>query len=142
MRVRSAFLVAVFAGIGGGLAGCPSDSCPLESPQVGALPGSCTEVAGQPVSYPVALCPLCNLTNASCDVTVAGGSIYLDVKMEACSGGGSCPLPPACDASPTRCTFTAPATPGTYPVVIADGQGGQISRTLTVIASGAESCLL
>jgi hypothetical protein len=146
MKIRSAVGIAAVAGFAVGLTGCPADSCSLESPQVGAIPGSCTEVAGQPVNYPVRLCPTCNQTGATCvaDVSkaVTDGVIYLDMKVEACSGGNSCP-PPTCLTNATTCTFTAPTTPGTYAVLIYDaGQQTTIQRPLEVIASGAESCAL
>ena len=71
-----------------------ADECALESPQVSATPGTCTEVASQPVSYPVRLCPTCNQTGATCvpDLSAAGttGDIYLDIKVEACTDPNSC----------------------------------------------------
>jgi hypothetical protein len=148
MTIRSAVRVAVLAAVGAGLTGCPSDSCPLESPKVSATPGTCTEVAGQPVSYPVRLCPSCNQTGATCvanlsDVGAGSGSIFLDTKMEACSGGNSCP-PPSCDPNPFTCAFTAPSTPGTYQVIVVDGATGTpITGQLSVVAPGTpESCVL
>ncbi len=143
MRLRSAVTIGIVAAVAAGLTGCPSDSCPLESPQVSATPGTCTAVQGQPVNYPVRLCPACNQTGATCaaDVSQAQtGYIYLDVKMQACSGGNSCP-PPSCNANPNSCTFTAPSA-GNYTVVISDGQGGTISNPLQVVANGTPSCAL
>ncbi len=145
MRVRSAGIVAVLAAVVVGGAGCPS-SCPLESPQVdpSALPASCTAAAGQPVTYPVRLCPTCNQTSASCDVNLSGvgagsGPIYLDTKVEACSGSASCPA--SCQTNPIGCTFNAPAMPGTYTVIVYDGTSGNTQQSqLTVTAGGAASC--
>jgi len=135
----TAAAVALFA------AGC-GESCPTESPQVSALaqPG-CTEVAGQPVSYPVRLCPTCNQTGATCDVDLSqvgsAGTIFLDPKVEACTGTGGCG--PSCALNTLTCTFTAPATPGTYTVVAYDpGTNTTRESTMLVIASGPESCPL
>jgi hypothetical protein len=145
MRMRSAVLIGAVAVVAGALAGCPSDSCPLETPQVSTVPGTCQAAPGQQVSYPVRLCPACNQTGATCSADlsqVANGYIYLDVKAEACSSGSSCPTP-SCDTNPTSCTFTAPAASSTpYNVVIPDGQGGTITRQLEVQAGATYSCAL
>ncbi len=145
MKTRSAVMIAAIAG---GLAGCPSDqSCPLETPKVDATPSTCTEDAGQPVSYPVRLCPTCNLTGVSCAPNLSGvgagsGAIYLDVKAEACTDANSCGGA-TCQLNATTCDFTAPSTPGTYQVIVFDGATGQpLTNDLVVIASGPESCAL
>ncbi len=142
MRTRSAVLIGTVAAVAGALAGCPS-SCPLETPQVSNVPANgCTVNAGQPITYEVRLCPSCNLSSATCEPQMSGNSIFLDVKMEACSGGSSCPVPPACDANATPCSFTV-ATAGSYNVIIPDGQGGTYTRTLDVVPAGAAtSCAL
>jgi Tfp pilus assembly protein PilW len=144
MRIRNALTLVAAAALAAGLAGCPSESCDLESPQVSALPASCTQVAGQPVTYPVRLCPTCNQFGATCvaDLSAAAtsGDIYLDTKVEACDDPGTCGGP-ACSINALTCTFTAPATPGTYTVIALDGLTGQPKEsTLTVIAGGAEFC--
>ena len=51
MEIRSAMTMAALAAVVAGVAGCPADECALESPQVSATPGTCTEVASQPVAY-------------------------------------------------------------------------------------------
>jgi hypothetical protein len=142
--MRSAVLIGTVAAVAGGLAGCPSDSCPLETPQVSTVPGTCQAAPGQQVSYPVRLCPACNQTGATCSADlsrVADGYIYLDVKAEACSSGNSCPTP-ACDTNPTYCAFAAPSATGNYNVVIPDGQGGNITRQLQVESGVASNCVL
>jgi hypothetical protein len=137
--MRSAVGIAALAAIGAGLAGCPSsNSCPLETPQVNALP-TCTEPPNQPVSYPVRLCPTCNQTAASCTVQISGQDIFLDLKVEACGDSNSCGGA-GCSPGPTVCNFTTPATPGTYNVTATDA-GGTQSGTL-VVASGPASCTL
>lgn len=147
-RIPSAARAATLIAAAAALAGCPSsEPCPLESPQVSAIPGACTEVAGQPVTYPVRLCPTCNQTGASCvvDLSAVGagsGDIFLDTKVEACTGSGSCP--PSCAVNAISCTFNAPATPGTYNVIALDGATGQpVESVLFVVAPGTpESCAL
>ncbi len=146
MKTRSAVLVGTLVAAAAGIAGCPSNQCPMESPQVNAngIPTSCTAVAGQSVTYPVQICPTCNQTSATCtaDLSAVGsGSIYLDTKVEACSGSASCP--PSCQANPLSCAFTAPSTPGTYQVIVVDGATGNTQTSqLTVNTSGPPSCAL
>jgi hypothetical protein len=143
MSGRNAVLVVALAAVA---AGCDGDTCPTETPQVSALPGSCTELAGQPVSYPVRLCPTCNQTGAICDVDMSAvgagtGDIFLDPKVEACSDATSCP--PACELNAITCTFSAPAIAGTYTVIAFDPASGATRESqLEVISSGAESCAL
>jgi hypothetical protein len=138
--MRNAFHLAAVAGVAVGLAGCPSETCDLESPQVSALPSSCTQVASQPVSYPVRLCPTCNQFGATCDVTISGNEIFVDTKVEACEDSSTCGGP-ACEVNATTCEFTAPATPGTYAVIAFDGLTGQPREgDLFVIAGGDEFC--
>jgi len=120
-----------------------TDKCPTETPQVSGISSSCIEVAGQPVSYPLRLCPTCNQIGAVCDVDLSAAStsreIFLDPKVESCSASNSCP--PACDPNPLLCTFTAPSAPGDYTVSVYDpAQNTTLVGTLTVIPSGAESC--
>jgi hypothetical protein len=143
--MRSAMTAVALAAGAVGLTGCPADSCPLEAPQVSAVPTSCTEVAGQPVSFPVRLCPTCNQSGATCvaDMSAVGtsGDIFLDIKVEACTGSSSCP--PACQLNAITCTFNAPASPGPYKVLTFDGATGNTNTSqLVVIAQGAESCAL
>jgi hypothetical protein len=143
MRTRNA---AVAAALVLAAAGCGEDSCPTETPQVSALAGSCVQVANQPVSYPVRLCPTCNQTGVTCDVDMSAvgpgsGDIFLDPKVEACTSANTCP--PTCDLNSITCAFTAPATPGTYTVIAYDPATDTTREsTLVVIDSGAESCSL
>lgn len=144
MRVFRAVLVAAVAAGVVALGGC-EEQCALESPEVQGLPSSCTEVAGQPVSYPVRLCPTCNQTAATCvpdlSAVATSGEIYLDVKVEACVDSTSCA--PGCAPGPLVCSFTAPATPDTYRIITFDGLTGQtVEADLLVVASGPESCAL
>ncbi len=148
MRTRSAVLIGTVAAMAGGLAGCPSSSCPLETPQVSGTPGTCTELAGQPVSYPLRLCPTCNQTGVTCApnlsaVGAGSGPIYLDVKAEACNDSTSCGGA-GCQLNQATCEFTAPSTPGTYQIIVIDGATGQPvpGAQLQVVASGPTSCAL
>ena len=148
MRMRGWVIVAAAAAAGFGLAGCPSSSCPKESPQVnaGGIPTSCTAAAGQPVTYPVRICPTCNQSSATCVVDMSAaatsGDIFLDTKVETCSGSGSCSQ--GCQASPISCTFTAPAASATpYMVTVFDGGSGTtLTSQLTVTQGGPASCAL
>jgi hypothetical protein len=142
MTIRSALVLATLAALAVGVSGCPSSSCPMESPQVNGLPASCTAPVGQQVSYPVRLCPTCNQSSASCAVDLSAatttGDIFLDTKVEACSGSSSCP--PACQTNPILCTFTPPGA-GTYKVTVFDGATGQTQTSQLVVSQGgASSC--
>lgn len=142
MRIRN---VAAVAALALAAAACNDETCPTESPEVSALPGSCTELAGEPVIYPVRLCPTCNQTGATCDVDMSAvstsGDIFLDTKVEACTSSSSCP--PTCEVNAVTCTFMAPSTPGTYTVIAYDAATGQTRESqLTVIETGGESCAL
>ncbi len=140
MRTRSAVLAATLAAMAAATAGCPSStSCPLETPQVNALP-TCTEPPSQAVSYPVRLCPTCNQTGASCSVQRSGNDIFLDIKVEACSDSNSCGGA-GCAPGPTVCNFTTPATAGTYNVTATDA-GGPVNGTLVVSTTQPASCTL
>ncbi len=140
MRIRGgALIVAAAAAAGFGLAGCPSSSCPMETPQVNALP-SCTEPPNHALSYPVRLCPTCNQTGASCSVQMSGNDIFLDLKVEACNDASSCGGA-GCNPGPTICSFTTPASEGTYNVTATDA-GGTVNGTLVVSASVPASCQL
>ncbi len=137
MRIRGALIVAAAAAAGFGLAGCPSSSCPMETPQVNAIP-NCTEPPNQAVSYEVRLCPTCNQTGATCAVQIAGNSIFFDIKVEACNDASSCGGA-GCAQGPTMCNFTTPATPDTYNITATDA-GGTITGTLVVSAGATPSC--
>lgn len=145
MKLRHVVSVAAVALVA---AGCGNeDSCPTESPEVDALATGCIERAGEPVSFPVRLCPTCNQTGAVCDVDLSAvragsGEIFLDTKVEACIPLSSCPGV-SCDLAPLQCAFTAPSTPGTYTVIAFDPSTNATKQTdLLVIGSGAESCAL
>lgn len=145
MKLRNGIAVA-FAALALVVAGCGDDetSCPTETPQVSALASGCVERAGEPVSFPVRLCPTCNQIGARCDVdlsAVGTGQIFLDPKVESCESASTCP--PACDLNTISCSFTAPAAPGTYTVIAFDPATNQTRQAdLLVIPSGAESCAL
>lgn len=131
--VGAAAVALAIVGCNGG-----TGSCPTETPQVSAL-GDCTQVANQPVSYPVQLCPTCNQIISACDVQVAGNTIFLDPRVETCDATNSCP--PACAQNTSACSFTAPPTPDVYVVEAFDPASNQTrTGTLTVVASGPESC--
>lgn len=142
--MRKPFVIAAVA-VGLVATGCNEDKCPTESPQVSALAQSCTQRAGEPVTYPVRLCPTCNQTGATCDVDMSAvgngsGAIFLDPKVEACDVANSCP--PACELNAINCTFTAPA-PGEYTILAFDPTTNATKEsTLVVVASGAEFCNL
>jgi hypothetical protein len=115
------------------------DTCPTETPQVDDL-ADCTAGAGSLVQYPVRLCPTCDQVISSCDVQISGTTIFLDPKVESCDPSNSCP--PACQANPSTCNFTAPSGPGTYTVSAYDPARNQtVDGTLVVVAAGGlESC--
>ena len=139
MKVRSAVMLATLAAVAAGLAGCPSDSCPIETPQVNSLP-TCTEPPSRAVSYPVRLCPTCNQTGATCAVQMSGQDIFLDIKVEACQDANSCGGA-GCAPGPTFCSFTTPAATGTYNIIATDA-GGTVNGTLVVSATEPASCTL
>jgi hypothetical protein len=145
MKLRNVVSVAAVALVA---AGCGNeDSCPTESPQIDALAAGCIERAGEPVNFPVRLCPTCNQTDAVCDVDLSAvragsGEIFLDPRVEACTPSSSC-SGASCQVSPLTCAFAAPATPGTYTVIVFDPSTNQTRQSdLVVIPSGAESCVL
>ena len=142
MKARSAVGMAAFAATvaaAAALSGCPADSCPLETPQVDALP-TCTEPPNQAIAYPVRLCPTCNQTSASCSVQMSGRDIFLDLKVEACDDPNSCGGA-GCFPGPTICSFTTPSAVDTYNVTATDA-GGQVSGTLVVSNTEPASCAL
>jgi hypothetical protein len=145
MTTRSGLVMAAAViGAAVGLTGCPADSCPLETPQVNALP-SCIEPPSQAITYPVRLCPTCNQTGASCDPDlsqVSSGIIFLDIKVEACSDSNSCGGA-GCAPGPTTCAFTTPAAQGTYRVITSNAAtGGTMEGSLLVTTSQPASCAL
>src|SRR5512132_979112 len=102
MRTRDAVVAAAVAFVA---AGCGEDTCPTETPQVSQV-ADCTVRPGAAVSYPVQLCPTCNVDLSA----VGAGAIFLDPKVEVCSQGNTCP--PTCEAAAFACTFTAPSAEG------------------------------
>ncbi len=140
MKTHDAVMLGILVAVAVGVVGCPSsNSCPLETPQVNALP-TCTEPPNQPVSYPVRLCPTCNQTAASCNVQISGQTIFLDLKVEACGDSTSCGGA-GCSPGPTVCSFTTPGTPGNYNVTATDA-GGTVSGILVVSSTSPASCAL
>ena len=135
LAIAAALAVAVLA------AGC-GNKCNDQTPPVSAVPASCTAVAGSQVSMPVHVCPKCDQGTPTCDAhPLNGGQIVLEPVSEVCDPNSSCPLvdPASCPFATMSCTFTAPANPDTYQLVVVTPEG-QITRTLTVVASGATSC--
>jgi predicted small lipoprotein YifL len=115
--MRNRHVACVVAAALLGLAGC-AEKCPTESPGVDAVQ-SCTVRPGASVSMRVRVCERCNQTATTCQVDIQGGTIQLDPVSEACTDSAGCP--PGCNLDPNiTCTFTAPATEGTYDVLVYD----------------------
>lgn len=141
MRTRFPLLAAVFAAAL--VAGCGDSAkkCPTESPQVNNVPGNCTVAVGQPVTFPLQLCPRCNQSLTGCNVDMSsanasGGTIFLDPVVEVCDSGTSCP--PSCLANGATCSFTPPTsnTGVSYTVTVYDpGTNGPRSTTITTGSS-------
>ncbi len=141
MRTRDVLMVAVLGAVGLWSAGCPSSSCPLETPQVNALP-TCTEPPSRQITYPVQLCPTCNQTGATCSVQMSGNDIFLDLKAEACNDSTSCGGA-GCAPGPTTCSFTTPSAEGNYRVVTSNAAtGGTIESQLVVSSTQPANCTL
>ena len=123
------------------LAACGGTSCPTESPKISSLPPSCVLNAGAQVSVGIHVCPTCNQTSASCSVVDKSATdqiIQLDPSVEACTSNSSCPI--SCDTAALQCTFTAPATAGTYMIAVFNPETGQLDQVpLTVVASGGST---
>jgi hypothetical protein len=133
----SILAVAALAAAG---AGC-GEKCATKAPDVQAMATGCTAVAGQPITYPVRVCPACNLTSVTCtDVQISGNQIFLNPTAEECADPSSCST--SCALQPASCTFTVP-TSGTYTVTVYDpATGDPLSQTLTVVDAGSPSCFL
>ncbi len=130
-----------FAAVAG--AGCGSSKCPMETPGVSRVP-SCTVAPGTTVTVQVQACITCNQAAPSCSVDLSGigsSQIFLDPQAEACESVTSCPSS-SCASNPfIDCTFTAPSTTGSYPLVAFDPTTNS-SRTgrLDVQAGASYSC--
>jgi hypothetical protein len=140
-RTRTAPL-ALSAALAVVAAGCGSNkSCTDATPEVSAVPASCSAVAGASVTVPLHVCPRCDQSFPACDVHPLNGSqLVLEPVSQVCDPNSSCPLvdPASCPFSTLNCTFTAPG-PGTYQLVVVTPEGAT-QRDLVVVASGSTSC--
>lgn len=136
MQTRNVLSAAALAAAALLVAGCGNDTCPTETPKIDAIE-SCTVAPGAAVQVKVRACPTCNQNITRCEVDVQGGQIQLDPLAEACDSSTSCP--PSCATDEVVCTFTAPSTPGSYPMFAYNGAGGTVGGTLDV-SSGALFC--
>ena len=139
---RNALLIGLLAaGVVVG-AGCSGEGCRTEPPVVEQLPSCPDVVPGGDVTVGIHICPTCNQTSAECSVDLSGigagsGTIFFDVRVQACEDVSSCPLPtPSCELPLTPCRFTAPTVPGTYTLMASDGVSGVVVGDLTVDAGG------
>jgi hypothetical protein len=119
-------------------AGC-GQKCSDQTPPLKAAP-SCEVLASAPVTVPLAVCPRCDQGSPRCLVHLeqaSQGQITLEPVSEVCDPSSSCPTvdPTSCPATPLACSFTAPAAPASYQLIVATPSGVE-ERTLTVIASG------
>jgi hypothetical protein len=142
MRIRAVTFAAAVGALGA-LAGC-GDKCNEQTPPVAGVP-NCTAQAGTQVTVPIQVCPKCDQEASTCTVDMAAigqNVIELVPLSEVCDASSSCPIvdPVSCPARPAGCTFTAPTTPGDYDLVVVTEAGRQVTRTLTVVSSGALSC--
>lgn len=142
MRNRSLMLAALALALGVAAAGC-GKTCNDQTPTVSGAQ-NCQAVAGSPVTMQLHVCPKCDQGTPECLVhldNVGSGQISLEPVAEVCDPNSSCPLvdPASCPFAALNCTFTAPATPGPYTVVVVTPEGPD-QRTLTVVASGSTSC--
>ncbi len=142
MKISHAILAAAAAIAA---AGCGSEKCPTENPEVSAMPASCAASPGATVGYPLKLCPTCNQTGITCDVDTSGvgvgsGTIFLDPKAEVCESSSSCP--PSCSTQDTVCTFTAPSAQGSYTVSVYNPGSGQTETAPLQVTPGGGSCAI
>jgi hypothetical protein len=143
MRTRTrTTLLALSAALAVLAAGCgSSNSCTDATPEVSAVPASCTAVAGSSVTMPVHVCPKCDQSFPACDVHPLNGTqLVLEPVSQVCDPNSSCPVvdPATCPFATLNCTFTAPAA-GTYQLVVVTPEGAT-QRDLVVVASGSTSC--
>lgn len=136
MKTRNALSAAALSAAALLAAGCGTDTCPTETPKIDAIQ-SCTVAPGATVQVKLRACPTCNQNITRCEVDFQGGQIQLDPLAEACDSSTSCP--PSCAPDEVVCTFTAPTTPGSYPMFAFNGTSGTVNGTLDV-SSGALSC--
>lgn len=145
MRIRAITFAAAVTALGA-LAGC-GDKCNEQTPPVAGVP-NCTAQAGSQVTVPIQVCPKCDQEASTCTVDMANiGSNVIELVplSQVCDASSSCPIvdPASCPAKPAGCTFTAPTPttfPTTYDIVVVTEAGRQVTKTLTVVQSGALSC--
>ncbi len=147
MRTRTAAFAVTAAALGI-LAGCGDNKCNDQTPPISAVP-SCTAGAETQVSVPINVCPRCDQGPTTCTVDLAsanpmgGNAIELVPLSPVCEANSSCPIvdPASCPAAAVNCTFTTPATLGSYTLVVITPEGTQVpNKTFNVAASGSLNC--
>lgn len=121
------------------LAAC-DNKCPTTNPKVqtGGVPactGGSAIQAGAQTTIRIGVCPRCDESYDQCNVTMPAGDniIQLDPLVQVCEPSNSCGTE-ACNL--VTCTFTAPATPGTYRLFVNSSNVGLIEQSLEVVGSG------
>jgi hypothetical protein len=126
------------------IAGCgqANNGCPTETPEVRQVQ-SCTVAPGATVTVGLNVCPTCNQNPVTCTVDlsqVASSQIIaLDPLADACQPPSSCPSP-SCAAKPVSCTFTAPATPDVYTLIVYDPATNTTRSGTLTVGAGPSSC--
>ncbi len=122
------------------LAAC-DNKCPTTNPKIaaGGVPTCSGIQPGVTVQVKLGVCPRCDEAFDACNVTLpAAGDkiIQLDPIVQVCQADNSCPNPPtSCNA--VTCTFTAPATPDTYQLLVYDPAQGPLQAPFQVTAGGS-----
>ena len=128
----AAVLVAgALAGVGCG----SSTSCKTESVALQSLPSCAAAAPGASVTVPLHVCPACYQSSPRCDVQIAGGTIFLDARAEACDDPSSCSTEPSCYAG-AQCSFQAPAEVGGYYMQMYDPTTGQAESVSFTVSDG------
>ncbi len=135
-------LAAAAAAAMAALAGCGSKDCPSLTPNLSNLPASCAYAPGAPVSVAIGVCPTCTQSDATCtpvlDNLATDKVIQLDPVVKMCEPDNSCPLPPTCGL--VSCSFDAPASAGSYSLLVVDQAGTQHSIPFSVQPGNPNSC--
>ncbi len=129
-------LVLLALPLAAALAGC-GDTCTATAADVSAV-GSCsgTVSPGVTVDVPVRVCPTCSETNPSCSAELVGTEIQLNTVIQECQANAGCAAS-GCVVQPVICSFSAPATAGTYSVVAVDATSGRQFTTQITVGSGS-----